>query len=421
MLYSEKTKALVCGWRSVWKEGNFPFFWVQIAPYRYGDANPTIMANFWEAQEAATKMIPNTGMVVINDIAMLDNIHHVNKQDVGLRLALLALNKTYGKKEVVCSGPTFKALAPEGNKLRVSFDNVGGGLISRDGKPLTDFEVIGPDADWTRADAAIDGASVVLYSHAVAKPVAMRFAWGNLAEPNLSNKEGLPTGAFHAGDVPKIDFLAIKVPEAKDYKLIYDLDLAKLGADPKYDATNPDKFAGPFDRIAYFIELKKPGEQVTYAYVSMDAFTADLTKICVPTVASKANFQCNVKNMNVISNVEGIVTGTGLAGGNIEFWQHNYGPRNAANVPNASTDLWDFGDECSAPEDGYGSMQVHNHDAKQTIFALNHWTQGDSADIGIGNSPDIAANAQHTRDWTFFGNAGSYMQKRLRVLVHPKG
>ena len=420
MLYAEKTKALVQGWRSVWKEGDFPFYWVQIAPYRYGDENPTIMPVFWEAEAAATTMIPNTGMVVINDVAMLDNIHPVNKQATGLRLALLALNKTYGKQDVVCSGPTFKSLSQEGSKLRVNFDNVGGGLVSRDGKPLTWFEVIGGDSDWTPADATIDGASVVLTAAAVAKPVAMRFGWSKLAEPNLSNKEGLPTGAFRAGDVPKIDYLALKVPEAKDYKLIYDLDLAKLGADPRYDAVNPDNFAGAFDRIAYFIELRKGGEEAKYAYVSMDAFTQDLTKIGVPTVASKAFFQCNVKNMNVISNVQDIVNGVGLAGGNLEFWPNNYGPQNSANVPNATNEFWDFGDQPSDPVDGYGCMQVHNHDAKQTIFALNQWKGGDHADLGIGNSPQ-KADTQNTRDWTFFGNAGSYTQKRLRVLVHPKG
>ena len=422
MLYAEKTKALVQGWRAMWKQGDFPFYWVQIAPYRYGEENPTIMPTFWEAQEAATKMIPNTGMVVINDVAMLDNIHPVDKQAVGMRLALLALNKTYGKKDVVCSGPTFKSLSQEGAKLRVNFDSVGGGLISRDGKPLTNFEVIGGDSDWAPADAAIDGASVVLTAAGVAKPVAMRFAWNKLAEPNLSNKEGLPTGAFRAGEIPKIDYLAIKVPEAKDYKLIYDLDLAKLSANPQYDAVNPDKFAGEFDRIAYFIELRKAGETVQYAWVAMDAFTNDLTKIGVPTVASKAVFQVNVKNMNVISNVKDIVNGVGLPGGNLEFWPHNYGPPNTANVPNASNDIWDFGDQYSDPVDGYGSMQVANHDAKQTIFAINQWKSGgDHADIGIGNSPDIASNNQHTRDWTFFGNGGSYTQKRLRVLIHPKG
>ena len=127
-----------------------------------------------------------------------------------------------------------------------------------------------------------------------------------------------------------------------------------------------------------------------------------------------AHFQQNVANLNVYSNVKGIVTGTGLAGGNIEFWPNNYGPANAAQVPNASAQVWDFGDQLSGPAAGYGSMQVHNHDAKQTLFALNHWNEGSRADLGIGNQP------KNNPDWTFAANAGSYKAKRLRVLVHCK-
>ena len=414
MLYTEKMKALIGGWRTVWKQGDFPFYYVQIAPFGYGE-DPYVLPSFWEAQAAALS-IPNTGMAVINDISDLKDIHPTNKQDVGKRLALIALANTYGRPDVVYSGPTLKSLAQEGSKLRVRFDNVGSGLVSRDGKPLTWFEIIGPDADFTQADALIDGDSVVLSSPQVANPCAVRFAWNRDAEPNLSNKEGLSAGAFRAGEVPKVDYLAIKVPEAKSYKVIYDLDLAKLGAQINYDADNPEKVAGPFDRIAYCLELQEAHKPAQYVYVSMDAFTDDLAKIGIPTLASKTLFQCNVANMNVVSNVPGIVTGTGLAGGNIEFWPNNYGPPNTAGVPNASNDLWDFGDQVDAGKvDGYGSMQVHNHEAKQTIFAINNWKSGDRADIGIGNSDG------KTRDWTFVGNAGSYTLKRLRVLVHPKG
>jgi len=119
--------------------------------------------------------------------------------------------------------------------------------------------------------------------------------------------------------------------------------------------------------------------------------------------------------MNVISNVTGIVTGSDLAGGNLEFWPHNYGPPNSGNVPNASGSLWDFGDQWGDPVDGYGSMQVGSTEAKQTIFAINNWKSGANADLGIGNSEG------ETRDWTFTRNAASYEVKRLRVLVRPKG
>ncbi len=413
MLYADRMRALIDGWRQVWGEGDFPFYYVQIAPYNYG-GNPEVIGEFWEAQTAA-QAVPDTGMVVINDIGNLRDIHPKNKQEVGRRLALWALAKTYGPENLVYCGPTFKAMTIEGDKLRVTFDHVGGGLVSRDGKPLDWFEVIDADeGGFVKADAQIDGSAVVLSAPGVKHPVAMRFAWSMLAEPNLMNAEGLPAGAFRAGTVPKRDLLVLKVPEARDYQLVYDLDLAKLGPTITYDVDNHSKIHQPFDRIAYFLELEGADRDTHYLYVSMDAFTDALDKIGVPTATSGAHFQCDVANMNVYANLKGIVTGTGLAGGNIEFWPNNYGPANSANVPNASGQVYDFGDEPVGPPDGYGSMQVHNHDARQTLFALNHWREGSHADLGIGNQP--TGNS----DWTFAANAGSYKMKRLRVLVRCK-
>jgi sialate O-acetylesterase len=408
--YTERMKALISGWRELWHEGDFPFYFVQIAPYNYG-GNPETEAEFWEAQ-AAAQSIPNTGMAVINDIGDLKNIHPTDKQDVGHRLALLALAKAYGQDALLCSGPTFKSLSIEGDKLRVNFDHAGGGLASRDGKPLDWFEMIDADeGGFVKADARLDGSSVLLTAPEVKHPTAMRFAWSMLAEPNLVNSDGLPAGAFRAGTVPTRDLLLLKVPEAKEYKLVYDLDLAKLGRNIKYDSDNHQNISAPFDRVAYFLELTRADGNTDYLYVSMDAFASDLEKIGLPTFKSGAHFQQNVAKLDVYSNVKGIVTGAGLAGGNIEFWPNNYGPANSAGVPNASGDIYDFGDQPTDPTDGYGSMQVHNHDAKQTLFALNHWSEGSRADLGIGNQPT------DNPDWTFAGNAGTYQTRRLRVLV----
>lgn len=413
MLYAERMKALVGGWRQIWGEGDFAFYFVQIAPYNYG-GNGERIGEFWEAQAAAAQWIPNSGMAVINDIGNLKDIHPANKQEVGHRLALWALSKTYDRPNVVCSGPTFKAMSIEGDKLRVTFHNADG-LSSRDGQPLTWFEILDADeGGFVKAEARLDGASVVLSSPEVKHPVAMRFAWSMLAEPNLVNGAGLPTGAFRAGTVPKRDLLGLKVPEAKQYQLVYDLDLAKLGPNISYDINESARVRQPFDRVAYFLELQAADGNSEYVYVSMDAFTDRIGKIGIPTVESGARFQQNVAHLNVYSNVKGVVSGTGLAGGNIEFWPNNYGPGNAANVPNASGQTYDFGDEPSDPADGYGSMQVHNHDARQTLFALNHWREGKGADVGIGNQ------AKGNPDWTFAGNAGSYATKRLRVLVRLK-
>jgi len=411
MRYAEHMKALVSGWRQLWGEGDFPFYFVQIAPFNYG-GNPETEAELWEAQTAAANTIPNAGMAVVNDIGNLKDIHPKDKQSVGHRLALLALAKTYGQKDLVCSGPTFKSLTVEGGSLRVTFDHVGGGLASRDGKPLDWFEIIDADeGGFVNAEARIDGDSVVLSAPEVKHPVAMRFAWSGLAEPNLMNVEGLPAGAFRAGHLPKRDWVGMHVSEARNYQTVYDLDLTKLGPTIKYDVDNHQNLHKPFDRIAYFVELQEGNWNTQDVYVSMDAFTDDLGKIGVPVFGSGAMFQQNVTNLDVFSNVKGIITGTNLTGGNIEFWPNNYAPPNAANVPNASSDVFDFGDQPVFPPDGYGSMQVHNHDARQTLFAINHWREGAHADVGIGNQ------ASGNPDWTFAGNAGSYRAMRLRVLV----
>jgi sialate O-acetylesterase len=409
-LYTERMKALIAGWRQIWGQGEFPFYFVQIAPYNYGGDAERI-GEFWEAQAAAAKEIPNAGMAVINDIGNLKDIHPTNKQEVGRRLALLALSGAYEKSGVVASGPTFRNLRVEGDHLRILFDNAKG-LASRDDKPLSWFEIIdAEEGGFVPAEAKIDGSTVVLSSPEVKHAVAMRFAWSMLAEPNLINGAGLPARAFRAGNVPKRDLLALKVPEAKNYKLVYDLDLAKVGPNPVYGIDNSATIKSGFDRIAYCVEVEGADGQTQFVYVSMDAFSHNLSTIGIPTAQCGARFQQNITHMNVYSNVKGIATGADLAGGNIEFWPNNYSPNNAASVPGASSQVYDFGDEPSDPTDGYGSMQVHNHDAKQTIFAVNHWREGDKADIGIGNQ------SQGNPDWTFAGNAGSYKSKRLRVLV----
>ena len=194
MLYFEKKKALIAGWRSIWNKPDLPFYFVQLAPFRYG-GDPKNLAGIWEAQ-TATLSIPNTGMAVTVDISNLTDIHPKNKQDVGKRLALWALAQLYGKSDLVYSGPLYKSMAVEGNKIRLSFDHVGGGLVSRDGKPLNWFTIAGEDKNFVEAKAVIDGDSVVVSADSVANPVAVRFGWTQEAEPNLSNKAGLPASPF---------------------------------------------------------------------------------------------------------------------------------------------------------------------------------------------------------------------------------
>jgi sialate O-acetylesterase len=201
MLYAEKMKALIGGWRKVWAMPEMPFYFVQLAPFIYGNANPENLARIWEAQAAALK-IPNTGMAVITDISMLKDIHPKNKQEVGRRLALWALAKTYGKKDVVFSGPLFKTAKFDGNKVVLSFDHVDGGLKSRDGAPLSHFQIAGEDKKFVPAKAEIAGETVVIAGEGVEKPTAVRFGFNQDAEPNLANKTGLPASPFRTDDWP---------------------------------------------------------------------------------------------------------------------------------------------------------------------------------------------------------------------------
>jgi sialate O-acetylesterase len=195
MLYYEKMKALIAGWRSVWGNNDLPFLYVQLAPFRYGNRNPADLPGIWEAQTAALA-VPHTGMAVTVDIGNVTNIHPVNKQDVGRRLALWAFAKVYGQGDLVYCGPLYKSMKVEGNKIRLAFDHVGGGLVSRDGQPLSWFTIAGEDKNFVEAEARIEGNEVVVSSQSVEKPVAVRFGWNQEAEPNLSNKEGLPASPF---------------------------------------------------------------------------------------------------------------------------------------------------------------------------------------------------------------------------------
>ncbi|TXT31192.1 MAG: sialate O-acetylesterase [Planctomycetota bacterium] len=197
--YEQRMHALINGWRSVWGQGDFPFLYVQLAPWKYVKPPMTdpahLLPQIWEAQTKVLAM-KNTGMAITHDIGNLDDIHPRNKQDVGKRLALWALAKTYGKSDLVYSGPLYKSMKVDGNKVRIEFDHVGGGLKSRDDKPLSWFTIAGKEGDFVEATATIDGNSIVVSSAKIAEPAAVRFGWDQLAEPNLMNAAGLPAGPF---------------------------------------------------------------------------------------------------------------------------------------------------------------------------------------------------------------------------------
>lgn len=200
--YPEKMKLLVNTYRSLLKNPTMPFYYVQIAPYTYSKRKDKIkhsveqLALFREAQTQCLSIINNSGMIIISDLVdKTSDIHPPYKWEVGHRLALLALNKTYGKK-IICSGPTYQSFKIEKNKMILSFDNLAGGLISNDGQPLNWFTIAGLDGNFVEAKAEIQGKKIVVQSEIVKNPVAVRFAWHESAIPNLCNQSGLPAAPF---------------------------------------------------------------------------------------------------------------------------------------------------------------------------------------------------------------------------------
>jgi sialate O-acetylesterase len=195
--YRELFPALIEDWRSLWGLGDFPFYFVQIAPFGYG-GDTGQAAELRDAQRLALR-VPSTGMAVTMDIGNPADIHPANKQDVGARLALWALAKDYGREGLVYSGPLYRSMKVDGASIRLSFDYVADGLMSGGGDP-THFTIAGADRVFHPASARIDGDEIVVSSDAVPEPVAVRFAWEAAAEPNLFNSAGLPASSFRTDD-----------------------------------------------------------------------------------------------------------------------------------------------------------------------------------------------------------------------------
>lgn len=166
------------------------------------DYDKGMLPMLWDAQLRILKTIPNTGMAVIhNTVTDLSNIHPGNKDVVGRRMALWALAKTYGRQDVVYSGPLYKDYKVEGPAVRIVFEYAEG-LKTPDGKPPSHFVIAGPDRAFVAAETAIDGQGVVVRAEQVKEPVAVRFAWENTARPNLFNGAGLPASPFRTDDWP---------------------------------------------------------------------------------------------------------------------------------------------------------------------------------------------------------------------------
>jgi sialate O-acetylesterase len=201
-VYPDMMAALVGGWRKIWGEGDFPFYFVQIAPFKYYGGkvrnvnSPEMLPEFWTLQSRAARRIAHTGMAVTTDLVDdLNNLHPRDKAGVGHRLALLALDETY-EQEIESSGPVFSKAKFTGGKVILQFHHADGGLMSKDGQPLTWFTIAGADGKFFPAEAKIVGATVEVSAAAIVKPAMVRFAWAETAQPNFCNAAGLPAEPF---------------------------------------------------------------------------------------------------------------------------------------------------------------------------------------------------------------------------------
>ena len=212
--YTYKMEALINWWRKIWADKTLPFYYVQIAPFYYSRAQGKVPFTIYtepelrEAQTMALK-IPHTGMIVTTDLNdSLTNIHPSFKWVVGRRLELQALANTYGEHNIVFSGPMYQSMQISGNKIILDFKYSGSGLVSHDGKPLDYFTIAGADGKFVDAQAVIKGDKVVVSSPLVPSPVAVRFAWTEVAEPNFYNKAGLPAVPFRTDNPLKFTLTA---------------------------------------------------------------------------------------------------------------------------------------------------------------------------------------------------------------------
>ena len=208
-LYRKLFRNLIQDWRKNWGQGNFPFYYIQLANW-----NSPLTLSYAELRESQFIVSdePNVGMAVTVDIGNSDNVHYKNKQEAGRRLALIALAKTYGRN-LVYSGPTFESMKVENEKAILKFKNVYGGLIAKGGK-LEGFVIAGKKLEYEQierykgsgkyvkirkfypASAKIEGNTVVVWSNKVKEPAAIRYAWANSPQSNLYNKAGLPAVPF---------------------------------------------------------------------------------------------------------------------------------------------------------------------------------------------------------------------------------
>jgi sialate O-acetylesterase len=199
--YHRLFPALINDWRKQWNDDNLPFIFVQLPNFMERQAQPSESnwALFREAQ-LKTLSVSNTAMAVAIDIGEWNDIHPLNKKDVGIRLALAAQKAAYGDTEIVASGPLYQSMKIDGNKIILTFTNTGSGLAAKGGE-LKYFAIAGADKQFVWAKARIENNLVIVWSENVPNPIAVRYAWADNPEgANLYNNEGLPASPFRTDE-----------------------------------------------------------------------------------------------------------------------------------------------------------------------------------------------------------------------------
>ena len=409
-VYTDKTVSLVRGWRREWGQGDFPYFLVQLAPYKYGNAKDTALARMQEAQARVPEKVPNSGYTVINDVGAVNDIHPTDKRTVGMRMADQALDRVYGKFVRPWRTPTLKGYKVEGNALRVSLADAEG-LKTRDGLPPTEFELRGICGAWVPAQARIEGTDVVLTAPGVEEPLAMRFAPYNGSTPNLVNGAGLPAGPFRCG-APVPMGAAEKLPELKGMTCVQRYDIPE-----KCDfARHAPKTLASKDgvtRVAYLLELQDKRGDTSFALAAMDAFAASSDDLVLTAKPGARRYRQPVANLTVRANTPAVKSLTDSTNGFIEFYTSTYSAKRMPTPAGGDDKLFDFNDTpTKSSAFGYGCLQVHDLAAKKTILAFNHFNNAKHpCDVGIGSAPS------GNPDWTFSANAGEYRARRISVWV----
>ena len=399
MLYAKKMQALLNGWRQVFQNPDMRFYFVQLAPYTYGWSKFGL-AQLWEAQQAFEDANDQkVGMAVINDVGDFKDIHPRDKKTVGYRLADLALNRDYGKKEIKALYPRLIKHEIVNGKFILTFKNVTKWKTAKGLADVDTFQVSDANGDYKKANVTTRGNQLVVWSDEVKNPVNLRYMWLNVCAGKLFNEYGLPLSGFRI-EKPFNETAVIKAFETSGCRMI-----------EKYDALTHKRIrkndTKSFNRITYLVVATDKNNETQWLAATMDAYTKDAKLVGVPLRNTKIKFQTYVNNISILGNVQ-LFAGREIAKGNIEFWPYNYGGNNTAKIPNADRSL-DFGDECGN-DLGYGSMQLHDFKSRTTIFALNNFNSF-APDFGFGNA------AGKNPDWTFTKSGSQYKKITVYTFV----